>query len=105
MDLKAHRSKQTGKFKTRPFFKAKDIPKNGCKAKVIEFRVAPKQMEYSDFLCDIAVGAKEFTLGLRSESVLLDMLIDALGTKTEKWPGKTVQLVRGGPKGQYINVK
>jgi hypothetical protein len=92
------------KFVKRPFMKAADIPAKGATVKVIEFRTAPKQMEYSDYLCDVSMGKKEFTLGLRNESVLLDMLIDELGTKTERWVGKSVKLVKGGPKGQYINV-
>jgi hypothetical protein len=92
------------KFVKRPFMKAADIPAKGATAKVIEFRTAPKQMEYSDYLCDVSMGKKEYTLGLRNDSVLLDMLIDELGTKTEKWVGKSVKLVKGGPKGQYINV-
>lgn len=106
MDLTKHRSKdrKQGKFKQRPFLKAKDIAVKGSTAVVIEMREAPKQMEYSDFLLDLKLGAKEFTWGLRTESVGLDMLIDTLGSKTEKWPGKKIKLVRGGPKGQYINV-
>jgi hypothetical protein len=105
MDLKAHRStKTTGKYVQRPFLKAKDIPAKGCTAKVIEMREAPKQMEYSDFLLDLTIGKKEYTWGLRSQSMSLDQLIDTLGTKTEKWAGKSVKLVRGGPKGQYVNV-
>ena len=105
MDLKSHRSKKTGgKFKQRPFLKAEHIPAKGCSARVIELREAPKQMEFSDFLLDLLIGKKEFTWGLRSESVALDMLIDTLGAKSEKWAGKTIKLVHGGPKGQYINL-
>ena len=108
MDLKSHRSKdrpgKSQKFARRPFLKAKDIPARGMKCKIIDFRTAPKQMEYSDFLLDVANGKKEFTVGLRSQTVLLDMLMDELGTKTEKWPGKTVRFVKGGAKGQYVNV-
>jgi len=91
------------KFKSRPFLKAKDLPAKGATFTILEFRAAPKQMEYSDFLCDIKNGTKEYTLGLR-EGVLLDMLIDELGAKTEKWANKKVRLVKAGPKGQYINV-
>jgi hypothetical protein len=107
MDLSKHRSpkKPGAGYKRLPFLKSSDIAAKGSKAKVLDFREAPKQMQYSDFLMDVAIGKKEFTVGLRSESVLLDMLIDALGTRTEKWAGKTIDLVRGGPKGQYINVK
>lgn len=108
MDLKSHRSKDRpgagGKFARRPFLKAKDIPAKGMKCKIIDFRTAPKQMEYSDFLLDVSNGKKEYTVGLRSQTVLLDMLMDELGTKTEKWPGKSVLFVKGGQKGQYINV-
>lgn len=107
MDLKSHRSKnkpQGGKFARRPLLKAKDIPAKGMKCKVIEFRTAPKQMEYSDFLLDVDAGKKEFTIGLRSQSVLLDMIMDELGTNTDKYPGKQITFVRGGNKGQYINV-
>jgi hypothetical protein len=109
VDLGSHydderKSGGKGGFKNRPFMKAKDIPAKGGKCKVIDFRVAPKQMEYSDFLLDVTMGKKEFTIGLRSKSVLLNMLIDSMGKKTDKWVGRTVTLVRGGPKGQYINV-
>lgn len=107
MDMSSHYdkdSKKSGKFKSRPFLKAKDIPAKGATAKIIDFREAPKQFEYSDFLMDVAVGKKEFTWGLRSKSVTLNMLIEALGKRTEKWIGKTVKLVTAGPKGQYINL-
>lgn len=105
MDLSKHRSKKgTGKFKQRPFLKTKDLPAKGATVKVIDMREAPAAMEYSDFLCDISLGKKEFTIGLKTESVLLDQLIDTLGAKTEKWPGKSVKLVKAGPKLQYINV-
>lgn len=108
MDLKSHRSKNTagkgGKFTRRPFLKAKDIPAKGLKVKVLDFRTAPESMEYSDFLMDVANGKKEYTVGLRTQSVLLDMIMDELGSKTEKFPGKTLNFVRGGPKGQYVNL-
>ena len=106
MDLGSHRSKEgkVGKFKQRPFLKAQDIPAKGCNAKLIEMRQAPKQMEYSDFLLDLTIKKKEYTWGLKSQTMTLDMLIDELGTKTEKWAGKTIKLVRGGSKGQYVNL-
>jgi len=105
MDLKGHRSKDTRKnFKSRPFLKPKDIPQKGGDYTILEFRQAPKNMKYSDFLMDVRNGKKEYTVGLSSESVLLDMLIDQLGTESEKWTGKKVHLVKAGPKSQYINV-
>jgi hypothetical protein len=105
MDLTAHRSQDTRKsFKSRPFLKAKDIPEKGADYTISDFREAPKNMPYSDFLMDVRNGKQEYTVGLRSESVLLDMLIDQLGTKSEKWTGKKVHLIKAGPKGQYINV-
>jgi len=105
MDLKAHRSKDTRKgFKQRPFLKTKDIPAKGGDYTIQEFRQAPKNMQYSDFLMDVRNGKQEYTVGLRSGSVLMDMLIDELGTKSEKWTGKKVHLIKAGPKGQYINV-
>lgn len=108
MDMASHYDKDAksggGKYKRRPFIKSKDVAANGSTAKIIDFREAPKQMEYSDFLMDIVVGKKEFTWGLRSKSVTLNMLIDELGKRTEKWVGKTIKLVRAGAKGQYINL-
>ena len=108
MDLGTHydRDAKSGgsKYKRRPFLKAKDIAAKGSTAKVIDFREAPKQMEYSDFLMDVSIGKKEYTWGLRSKSVTLNMLIDELGKRTEKWIGKTIKLVRAGAKGQYINL-
>lgn len=108
MDLGTHYDKDAksggGKYKRRPFLKAKDVAANGSQAKILDFREAPKQMEYSDFLMDVALGKREFTWGLRSKSVTLNMLIDELGKRTEKWVGKTVKLVRAGAKGQYINL-
>jgi hypothetical protein len=110
MDLGTHYDNESKKgggkgYKRRDFLKAVHIPAKGCVAKIIDFREAPKSMEYSDFLVDLALpGKKEYTWGLRSKSVTLNMLIDALGKRTEKWIGKTVKLVRGGPKQQYVNV-
>ena len=105
MDMGAHYEKQTGgSAKRTPFLKAKDIPAKGTSAKIVGFREAPKSMEYSDFLLDITIGKKEFTWGLRSKTVSLNMLIDELGKRTEKWTGKTIKLVRGGNKGQYVNL-
>ena len=105
MDLKVHRSKETRKgFKQRPFLKAKDIPGKGGDYTILEFRQAPKNMQYSDFLIDVRNGKQEYTVGLRSGSVLLDMLIDELGSKSEQWAGKKIHLIKGGPEGQYINV-
>lgn len=80
------------------------MPEKGGDYTIQGFRPAPKNMQYSDFLMDVRNGKEEYVLGLRSRSVLLDMLIDALGTKSEKWVGKKIHLVKGGPKGQYINV-
>lgn len=110
MDLGSHYDKDSkkgggGKFKRTPFLTAKDIPAKGTNAKVRDFRVKPKNMGgFSDFLLDVSIGKKEYTWGLRSKSVTLNMLIDSMGKKTEKWAGKSVKLVRGGPKGQYVNV-
>jgi len=108
MDLASHRPKDRkggGKYTRRDFLKASHIPaKGGLKCKVIDFRTAPKQMEFSDFLMDVSAGKKEYTVGIRSGSVLLDMICEELGTKTERYPGKTITFVRGGNKGQYINV-
>jgi hypothetical protein len=105
MDLKTHRSKDTRKgFKQRPFLKAKDISAKGGDYTILEFRQAPKNMQYSDFLIDVRNGKQEYTVGLRSGSVLLDMLIDKLGSKSEQWAGKKIHLIKGGSEGQYINV-
>src|SRR5262245_23743345 len=91
MQLKSHRSKDTRKsFKSRPFLKPTTIPDKGADYTISEFREAPKNMPYSDFLMDVRNGNQEYTVGLRSESVLLDMLIDQLGTESEKWVGKKV---------------
>jgi hypothetical protein len=109
MDLGTHYDsdgkKGGGKgYKRRDFLKAAHVPKKGCNAKILEFREAPKSMEYSDFLLDLSIGKKEYTWGLKSKTVTLNMLIDALGKRTEKWTGKTIKLVHGGPKGQYVNL-
>lgn len=108
MDMNQHYDKDAksggGKFKRRPFLKAKDVAKTGSQAKILDFREAPTAMEYSDFLMDIKIGTKEYTWGLKSKSVTLNMLIDALGKRTEKWIGKTIKLVTAGAKGQYVNL-
>lgn len=105
MDLTAHRSKDARKSsKSQPFLKAANIPENGGDYTIVEFRQAPKNIPYSDFLMDVRNGKQEYTVGLKSESVLLDMLIDQLGTESEKWTGKKVHLIKAGPKSQYINV-
>lgn len=105
MILKDHYNKETGRSSNTPFLKADDIPSKGLIAKITGFREAPKQMQYSDFCLDITSGKKEFTVGLKSQSVLLNMLIDELGDNTDKWTGKSVTFVRGGAKGQYVNLK
>lgn len=108
VDMSQHYDKDAksggGKYKRRPFLKAKDIPKTGTQAKILDFREAPAAMEYSDFLMDLKVGSKEFTWGLKSKSVTMNMIIDALGKRTEKWIGKTIKLVTAGTKGQYVNL-
>jgi hypothetical protein len=109
MDMSSHYDKDGksggGKgYKRRDFLKATHVPAKGCSARIIDFREAPKSMEYSDFLLDLAIGKKEYTWGLRTKTITLNMLIDTLGKRTEKWAGKTIKLVRGGPKGQYVNV-
>lgn len=93
-----------GKFKRKPFLKSSDIPVKGTTAKITDVREAPKQMEYSDLLVDLTIGKKEFTWGLKFKSVTLNMIIDELGKRTEKWVGKSVKLIRGGAKGQYVNI-
>lgn len=112
MDISKHRNKDKGNGASKsfaPFLNVENIPeKGGLKAKVMEFREAPPGMPYSDFLLDIKTSQGEFTVGLKSESVLLDMLIDKLGPKTEKYKGKAVTFVRGGSgkqKGKYINLE
>lgn len=109
MDISKHRNKdRKDGFTRRDFLTTGDIPqKDGLKATVIEFREAPEGMPYSDFLLDIRIGGKggkEYTVGLKSESVLLDMIIDTLGPKTEKYKNKTLTFVRGGKGGKYINI-
>jgi hypothetical protein len=104
MDLTTHRSQDTKSFKSRPFLKPANIPEKGGDYTIEDFRQAPKNMPYSDFLMDVRNGKQEYSVGLRSDSVLLDMLIDQLGTESEKWIGKKVHLIKAGPKSQYINV-
>lgn len=109
MDLSKHKNPEgkngNGGYTRRDFLKADDIPtKGGLKATVIEFREAPKGMPYSDFLLDIKTSDGEYTVGLRSKSVLLDMLIEKLGPQTDKWDKAKITFVRGGNKGQYVNV-
>jgi hypothetical protein len=115
MDLGKHVSdnagkQRKGKFKKRPFLKKQHIgPKknSGVQAKILEFREAPKQAEYSDFIMDVVFlkSKKEFSVGLRSKTVLLDQLIEILGKRTEKWIGKTITLYRAGEEGEYINAR
>jgi hypothetical protein len=85
-----------GDFKRRAFLRASDLPKNGkvVIARVIEFREAPKGMDFSDYLLDISIGSKEFVIGLK-EGWKLDKLIDLLGPKPAKWAGKTFPLHQG----------
>jgi hypothetical protein len=109
MDMSSHYDKDGksggGKgYKRRDFLKAIHLPAKGCTARIIDFREAPKSMEFSDFLLDLAIGKKEYTWGLKSKTIALNMLIDTLGKRTEKWTGKSIKLVHGGPKGQYVNV-
>ena len=106
MDLGKQRSKSSGKggkkFEQRDWVDVTDLPRKPSQWKVDDFRAAKKGSKLIGFL-DITLGSKKRTMGLR-KGFNLDNIMDQLGTNTDKWKGKKLELERGGSDDQYVNV-
>lgn len=96
---KQHKSNSKGDdnggFTSRKFLKGTDLPRGGkiVKARVDDFRDAPRNMKYSQYLLDITIGKTQFTIGIKDDNdTKLERAISVLGPKTDRWKGKTLQL-------------
>ena len=107
MDLGNYRSSKNGrpKFENRDWLDSqKDLPKKGSsKWKIDAVREAKKGTKGIVAFVDLSNGSKKRVMSLR-KGFTLDAFLDELGTKTEKWIGKSISLERGGSEGQYVNV-
>jgi hypothetical protein len=109
MDLSSYRGKESGntrgKFENRDWLDSqKDLPKKGAsKWKIDGVREAKKNKTGIIAFIDVTCGNKKRVMSLR-KGFTLDAFMDELGTNTDKWKGKSIQLERGGDEGQYINV-
>jgi hypothetical protein len=109
MDLSTYRGKESsngrGKFENRDWLDSqKDLPKKGpSKWKIDGVREAKKNKTGILAFVDVTSGAKKRVMSLR-KGFTLDAFMDELGTNTDKWKGKSIQLERGGDEGQYVNV-
>lgn len=88
-------------FKRNPFLKSEDIPAKGLPFTVISLREA--NGGFSDLLMDVAAGKKEYTVGLKRDSVLLGQLCQQFGMKDTRWPKQKGVFVLA--KGKYINLQ
>lgn len=80
---------------SRQFLKAKDLPPKGkiISVRVDRFRDAPRNMQYSEFLVDVTMNGRGYTIGIKDEEdQKLANMIAVLGPKTKTWPGKTIKL-------------
>lgn len=105
MDLGQHRSSngKTGKFENREWLSSEDLPVKGSKKfKIDNVREAKRNKTGVLAYVDLSAGKTKRVWSLR-KGFTLDIIMDQLGTKTEKWKGKTISLYRGGSEGQYVN--
>lgn len=88
----------------RDWIAPEDLPKKGSsKWKVDGVRDAKKNKTKILLFVDLSKGKIKRVMSLR-KGFTLDNFAEELGTKTEKWVGKFVDLERGGDEGQYVNV-
>lgn len=105
MDLKNFRGTDSRKkFERLEFIQPEDLPRKGAaKWKIIAERPTARKIKGILGFIDLQNGKKKRAMALR-KGFTLDALMDELGTKTEKWVGKTISLMRGGNDGQYVNL-
>ena len=106
MDLSKDVSgKERKKFENREWIDSQtDLPKKGAATwKVDAFREAKKKTKGIVGFVDLSLGKVKRVMSLR-KGFTLDAFVDELGANTDKWPGKTISLERGGSEGQYVNV-
>jgi hypothetical protein len=105
MDLsKAVSGKKREKFENRDWIAPEDLPKKGStKWRIDSVRDAKKNTTGILVYIDITRGKVKRVMSLR-KNFTLDNFVEALGPNTDKWPGKTIDLERGGTEGQYVNV-
>ena len=107
MDLSSYKSSNGSggtKFENRDWIEVDHLPKKGsAKWKIDSFRPATKKGSKAIGFVDLSSGSKKRVMSLR-KGFTLDAFIEELGTNTDKWKGKTINLERGGSEGQYVNV-
>jgi hypothetical protein len=107
LDFKPQRSStdKRPKFENRDWIDPqKDLPKKGsAKWKVDAVRESKNKAKGILAFMDISNGPKKRVMSLR-KGFTLDAIMDVLGTNSDRWIGKTLNLERGGSEGQYTNV-
>lgn len=105
MDLSKQVSgKKREAFEKRDWIASEDLPAKGSsKWKVDGARDAKKNKTGILIYVDLSRGKLKRVMSLR-KNFTLDQFCDALGTNSDKWAGKTIDLERGGSEGQYVNV-
>jgi hypothetical protein len=105
MDLSKEVSgKEPRQFEKRDWLTAEDLPSKGSKKwKVDGTRDAKKNKTGILIYVDLSAGKLKRVMSLR-KNFTLDMFVAELGTNSDKWTGKSIDLERGGSEGQYVNV-
>jgi hypothetical protein len=105
MDLSSHVSgKEPKQFEKRDWLTVEDLPKKGSKKwKVDGTRDAKKNKAGILIYVDLSAGKLKRVMSLR-KNFTLDAFCAELGTNSDKWLGKFIELERGGSEGQYVNV-
>jgi hypothetical protein len=95
----------------RQFLKGEDLPPGGkiISARVDAFREAPRNMQFSQYLLDVTMNGRGYTIGIKNEDdSKLAAVVDALGPKTKSWPGKQIKMysdVWKSPTGKKLVVR
>jgi hypothetical protein len=105
MDLSKQVSgKKRDSFEKRDWIAPEDLPvKGSSKWKIDGTRDAKANKTGILIYVDLTRGKLKRVMSLR-KNFTLDQFCDALGTNSDKWAGKTIDLERGGSEGQYVNV-
>ncbi len=105
MDLSKQVSgKKRNDFEKRDWIAPEDLPAKGSsKWKIDNARDAKKNKTGILLYVDLTRGKIKRVMSLR-KNFTLDMFVEELGANSDKWPGKTIDLERGGSDGQYVNV-
>jgi hypothetical protein len=105
MDLSKEVSgKKRNDFEKRDWIAPEDLPAKGAsKWKIDSTRDAKKNKTGILLYVDLTRGKIKRVMSLR-KNFTLDMFVEELGSNSDKWAGKTIELERGGAEGQYVNV-